>query len=705
MLSLHSIFVFKILGQIIPLILDKNNSYLSKLPLNGEKVMVEYSQPNTHKAFHVGHMRNVALGDCLVRLFEHCGYDTVASNYFGDEGAHVAKCVWLLQKQIDEEKLDLDNIEKTINNKGEWLGKKYAEAVTKLTLSSYTKFPYPGVIVAKILSINKHPNADNAEKKIPKNWNVVQVEYIDKDGNNQKSTVICGGTQYNVGNLVAYVPVGQKYKDKIAIKKDMKGVLSEGVIMGAKEVGVTLPALPKVEEVKDDNKAPENENENNEQQENKGKKGKKKKKKKQKKKKAAPVKDQRIYLVDEFYPNAKIGDKLTELGKYDENQGDVVELWQKYIKEQQNVLKLIEEGDEKMVNLWMRTRKWSLDEFKNIYKWVGARFDHDFFESECSEDSRKLVDEYFEKGIFVESEGAKGIHLDDGLGFCMLLKSNGSGLYATKDLSLAKKKFEQFNIDRSIYVVDATQSHHFQQVFATLKAMGYEQASKCYHLAYAFVRLSEGKMATRTGNVILFSDLVKLLAKEINQQFLDPLREKNKTLTDEKWSEEELKESERAISAGAIRYGMLNHDNNKEIIFDLKKWTLSTGNTGPYLMYQYARINSIGRKVEFPSNIKIEDLDYSVLENDILGKQILFELSQFQKKVEAICEDKSPSQLCDYIYSISSLFSKWFSSPQNSIKNTKDDHLKAVRLQFCQAIAETLKVGLQLLGITPLDRM
>merc|ERR1712232_804048 len=90
------------LGQIIPLILDDTNSFLSPLPVNGTRVMVEYSQPNTHKAFHVGHMRNVALGDCVIRLFTHCGYDVVAANYFGDEGAHVAKCCWLLQKEIDE---------------------------------------------------------------------------------------------------------------------------------------------------------------------------------------------------------------------------------------------------------------------------------------------------------------------------------------------------------------------------------------------------------------------------------------------------------------------------------------------------------------------------------------------------------------------------------------------------------------------------
>merc|ERR1712176_1497829 len=148
-------------------------------------------------------------------------------------------------------------------------------------------------------------------------------------------------------------------------------------------------------------------------------------------------------------------------------------------------------------------------------------------------------------------------------------------------------------------------------------------ASKCYHLSYSFVRLAEGKMATRTGNVILFSQLVKLLAQEINEQFLNNIRKGG-----DDWNEEELKEAERAISVGAIRYGMLNHDNNKEIVFDLKKWTLSSGNTGTYLMYQYARISSIGRKIAYPKGIK--ELDFSVLEENEIAKTILFELSQFQ---------------------------------------------------------------------------
>jgi len=694
------------LGQIINLILDEHDSYLCGLPSLGERVMVEYSQPNTHKAFHVGHMRNVALGDCLVRLFDHCGYETVAANYFGDEGAHVAKCLWLIQKEMNAGQLSLDEVERdTRTNLGEWLGVKYADATNKLTLASYTKYPYQGVVVAKVLSIAKHPESENVAQKIPASWHVVRVEY---GASGEQATVICGGTDYNVGNLVAYVPVGQRYKDKLAEAKDMKGVTSHGVIMGALELGIKLPPKPTPKPAAEQVSAVVEEDEKKD--------DKKTKKKKNKKNKNASnagnniAKDNRIFLVDQFHSNAKVGDALTELGKYNTKLDDVVKIWKTYVAEQQEVLKKLEAGDAQLLALWQRTRKWSLDEFKRIYAWLDARFDHDFFESECSEDSRQLVDEYYKRGVFVESEGAIGCDLTNvskQLGFCMLLKSNGCGLYATKDLSLARQKFDQFAIDRSIYVVDAAQSHHFEQVFATLRKMGYAQADKCYHLSYQFVRLSEGKMGSRLGNVILFSELVNLLATEINQLFLDELRKKNAELQseEEKWSEQELSEAQRAISVGAIRYGMLNHDNNKEIIFDLKKWSMSSGNTGPYLMYQCARINSIGKMVEFPTGVKADEVDFSVLESDEIAKQIIFELAQFQKRVKQICEDTAPSQLCDYLFAICQLFSKWYSVKDNNIKNTKDNELKAARLRFCQSVAETIKVGLKLLGISPLDRM
>eukprot|EP00494_Astrolonche_serrata_P031986 UN32255 len=305
------------------------------------------------------------------------------------------------------------------------------------------------------------------------------------------------------------------------------------------------------------------------------------------------------------------------------------------------VLKKLETNDKYMCNLWDKTKVWSLDAFRDIYKWLGCRFDVEFFESQCSEPSLELVERYLKKGVFVKSEGAVGCRLDKN-GFCMLLKSNGSGLYATKDLALAEKKFNEFKVDRSLYVVDASQSLHFKQVFGTLDKMGFKQSEKCIHLPYAMVVLPDGKMSSRAGNVILFDDLKKQLAETLDENII-------KNLTFDEATKNEIR---KACSVGSIRYGMLDHDVQKDITFDIKQWTkLDGGNTGPYMMYQCARVKSIVRKVEPDPKAKV---NLSLL-TDESSQQLLLELSQFQSVVKRTLECShskmpNPSTLCTYSF-------------------------------------------------------
>ena len=199
----------------------------------------------------------------------------------------------------------------------------------------------------------------------------------------------------------------------------------------------------------------------------------------------------------------------------------------------------------------------------------------------------------------------------------------------------------------------------------------------------------------KIGTVILFSRLKELLADEINRQYLDKLRESGE------WPETELQNAERAISVGTIKYGMLNHDTNKDIEFDLKNWTLSTGNTGPYLMYQYARIANILNKIEKPENVKP---DFSLL-NKMNEKEMLFELSRFQNVILQTSKDYNPSMLCNYLYDTAQRFSKWYSDKENSIKHCKDPTLQITRFAFAECNMKILKQGLKLLGIPVLERM
>ena len=267
----------------------------SKIAL--ERVMIEYSQPNTHKGFHVGHMRNAALGDSLCRIYKYNGYEVVGVNYIGDVGAHIAKCLWFFRNHNTETPPE--------HFRGEWLGELYTQAVKKL---------------------------DDAQ--------------------------------------------GQ---EKIKFQQEVSQILQK-----------------------------------------------------------------------------------------------------------------LEAKDKEFTREWKMTREWSLKDFYEIYEWLDVNFDHIFYESEVDEEGRKIVLEGEQNGTFERSEGAIGINLEkENLGFFMLLKSDGNTLYATKDLALAQRKFDEFGVKRSIYVVGAEQTLHFKQVFATLKRMGYSQVGQCFHLPYALVMLPE----------------------------------------------------------------------------------------------------------------------------------------------------------------------------------------------------------------------
>jgi len=708
------------LAQIIDKILDKNNSFvgpLAKLESERENVMIEYSQPNTHKAFHVGHMRNCAIGDCITRLYEHMGHKVIPVNYFGDEGAHIAKCLWLLKKLIKEEGLKLNDI--PVDERGSWLGELYTRANKMVSLSTYTIFPERTLIIAQVKEIQPHPNDEKLK--------VVTVDF-----GKGTSKVVCGGTDYQVGDKIVYCPLGGIYKGKEAVEKDIRGVVSRGVIMGALEMGVTLDKLKSTHQrfgfIVRPLTIPENPKEEPEVEAG----GKKKKKKKKKKSKAPAVKDSRILILPKV---AKIGQSIIEFGripplpkdlwanlKKDVEDKDykktmrMCSVQRKYLLPElilpegsdvemailqrnvdyRQVLHHIESENPEYTEIWEITKQWSFDMFKEIYSWLGCRFDHDFTESECSKLSQAIVDEYYEKGVLVESDGCLGANLGKKLGFCMLRKSDGCGLYATKDLALARIKFDQFKVDKSFYVTDAGQSLHFSQVFATLKLMGFKQAEKCVHIPYGKVNGPGGvKMSSRDGNIILFNDLRTKLRNALMQEFVSKLN------VDENTRAEILHH----CSVGTIRYGMLNHDFGKDIAFDIKKWTsIQGGDTGPYIMMQYTRVKSIQRKVT-PDPTAVADLS---LLNGEDTQGLLLTLSEFQNVVKrAAGEGKgelpNPSCLCTYLFNLSKDFSKWYTN--NNIKNNPDKNSQLTQLLFCQGIAAVLKRGLELLGMRTLERM
>ncbi|MGE3165742.1 MAG: arginine--tRNA ligase [Planctomycetota bacterium] len=606
---------------LIPAIIS--GAYLAPRPTTGRRVMIEYSQPNTHKAFHVGHTRNVALGDSLVRLFEWAGHTVIAANYIGDVGTHIAKCLWYYRTYFRGEV--------PATHRGEFLGKLYAQADELLDFTTLTRSPYPDVIAARVLDIRPHPRRAD-----------LQVATVDA-GSGKPVQVVCGGTGYRAGELVAYAKPGAQVGGRRVEVADKDGVESVGMICSENEV--SLSEDPR-----------------------------------------------QIALLP---PATALGTEIAEIfrvpGVLAPDRSVVAE-----IRERQAgvsaTLKELEAGGNEVHALWRETREWSLAEFAEIYRWLEARFDHFFYESEVGDAGKQIVYEYLEKGILVRSEGAVGADLSAfNLPFFLVLKSDGTGLYSTKDLALARLKFDRFAIDLSIYVVDVGQSLHFQQVFRTLELMGYEKARDCFHLAYGMVMVPEGKMSSRKGNVILFSQLQDQLIAHIRREFLDKYAPE--------WPAEEIAQAARRIAIATIKYGMLNHDPRKNIVFDLAEWTQPTGNTGPYLLYAYTRTQSILREL---AGYDPGLADWSLATHETEGN-LIRRLQGFPEIALQAVNDHSAHGICIYLYELARDFSRMYT--ECKVLTAEPPALRMARAALVDATGKTLQCGLGLLGIQTLARM
>jgi arginyl-tRNA synthetase len=377
--------------------------------------------------------------------------------------------------------------------------------------------------------------------------------------------------------------------------------------------------------------------------------------------------------------NIKLEDEEKDPVLYEKNKARLTE-----------ILKQLEAGSGKYYDLWKETREWSIDLMEHVYRWAGVEFDRWYWESDVDADSIKTIKKYFAEGKLIESQGAIGLDFSsENLGFCMLLKSDGTGLYATKDIELARRKFEDFKIEKSIYVVDMRQALHFKQVFKTLEVLGFEQAKNCYHLQYNFVELPDGAMSSRKGNIIPLTALVSKMREHVTNEYLS--RYKNE------WPQPEIEEVADIVAKGAIRYGMLRQDTNKKIVFDMNEWLKIDGESGPFIQYSYARINSLRKKFEMKDH-----LDGKLLSHPSEIK-LMQHLMNFNTVVVNATENYKPSALCTYLYETAKKFNVFYHDC--SIGNAESEQLRQDRLALSAATGLILKEGLQLLGIPVPDRM
>ena len=360
---------------------------------------------------------------------------------------------------------------------------------------------------------------------------------------------------------------------------------------------------------------------------------------------------------------------------------------EEYKKEVSEILQKLEAGDKKLTSLWKKTRKWSLNEFYSIYKNLGVAFDVYFFESEVEEDGKKIVAKLLKDGVAKKSEGAVIIDLEaHGLKQFLLLKSDKTSLYSTKDLALAQIKFKKYGIDKSFYVVDMRQSFYFQQLFKTLEIMGVRKAMA--HVPYEFVTLKESAMSSRSGNIVLFEDFEGAIMLKVEQETRKRHNE---------WKEGKIKNVSMKISHAAMKYSMLSHGNNSVIVFDMERSLALHGDTGPYLQYVYARISGILKKVNTRGGKILFEESFNEEEMNLARK-----LSRFPKILELSAETFDPSLLSHYLYELAQIFSVFYEKVPVLAGEPK---MLAQRLAILRAVRAVFTKGLKILGIEPLEQM
>lgn len=468
--------------------------------------LIEYSQPNTHKELHIGHLRNLCFGLALTTLLKKRGFSVVSCTYPGDTGAHTAKCLWYL-KYHNKEKPP-DEMSPPFVRKGTWLGYIYTKACLKFE-----------------------------------------------------------------------------------------------------------------ESLKDEHSAP---------------------------------------IVQE---------QITD------------------------ILKQLQSKQSDIYKLWKETREWSCDLMKHVYKWVGVRFDKWYWESEVDEPSIQLIKELYQKKQLTKSESAIGKDLGSKLGFCLLLKSDGNGLYATKDIYLAKKKMEDYQPEKNIYIVDQRQERHFQQVFAVLEHIGCSEiARRSVHLKYNFVQLPSGPMSSRDGNIVPVLEIIQKMTTYVKKQFLQKY--------ENDWNKDQQDQIARQIAEGAIKYGMNEQDLNKKIIFNMTEWLNWDGKSGPYIQYAYARSCSLLKKLNAFNQI----IQYKPPAEFAPEEQsVIVHLSRFSFVMENSAWQMKTAPVCHYLFDLAKYFSRFY---QNCpIGSLQDPEKKNFRLYLVQTVRLVLKEGLSYLSIPTPEKM
>lgn len=614
----------KVAQEVVRAAIDRGPDF-GRGPKKTGKVMVEFSQPNTHKAFHVGHARNASLGNALSNIAEFSGYETIRANYIGDIGLHVIKTLWCMQTFHN-----VNDVPE--HDRGRWLGNIYTESDQRL---EYRK------------SVIELLNELSTEDAI----------FVGKIDRLMKQLHDAGGSGSDVAYLLGRF-AGQAEIDPAQIE-DFQTITLVWPFIGEQlheELAYVKEHGPQ--------KAP------------------------------PPV--SRTATIKNPLPVVTEENTTDRIERW-EHLGQTLDWWEHAPEWEQQVralFQLWERKDPDFMALWKQTREWSMDEFLRIYKEMGIHFDVWFFESEVEEEGREIVKELVERGIAELSEGLTVVKIDEKLGLTKetyrtlpILRSDGTTLYSTKDLALTKRKFDEYKVDRSVWVVDVGQSLYFQQIFKIMELWGFKQAAKCYHLAYEIVTLPSGTMSSRSGNVVLYDDVAGAMTKRA-REIIDE-RTIHTDLTGK-----QKDEIAHEVAIGSLMYTMLARDNNTVIVFDLEDALSFAGHAAPYIQYAHARACRI---LERAGDIPQGYIDFQDLQQEEVD--LIDQIGNFPLEIEKASESYRPLEVADYVYELARKFNDFYADYDKRPVLAAPEPQRTMRVALVAATRQALSNGLHLLGV------
>ncbi len=364
--------------------------------------------------------------------------------------------------------------------------------------------------------------------------------------------------------------------------------------------------------------------------------------------------------------------------------------------EAQQMLQKWEAGDEAVVSLWKKMNAWVYDGFNSTYENLGVEFDNMYYESDTYLLGKEFVAEGLKTGVFFKKEdGSVWCDLtEDGLDEKIVLRSDGTAVYMTQDIGTAIQRVKDYpDVGGMVYTVGNEQDYHFQVLFLILKKLGFDWAKNLFHLSYGMVDLPSGKMKSREGTVVDADDLITEMATtaEIISKDLGKL---------DGYSEAEKQDLYKTIGLGALKYYILKVDPKKRILFDPKESIDFQGNTGPFIQYTYARIQSILRKADVNTDITLcaEDVELNEKEQELI-KQLLI----FPETIQDAASKHSPALVANYTYDLVKAFNSFYQNV--SILGTDNEQEKIFRVQLSQVVANTIKNAFSVLGIQVPERM